>query len=51
MKEKQYQDLILLDLKVNFHKQRVLSYEQGGDGVLCTMVDCVYLGLVESKRG
>ncbi|KAH0710411.1 hypothetical protein KY284_011838 [Solanum tuberosum] len=34
VKEKQDQDLILLDLKANFHKQRVLAFEQGGDGVL-----------------
>ena len=34
VKKKQEQDLILLDLKENFHKQRVFAYEQGGDGVL-----------------
>ena len=34
MKEKQYQDHILLDLKANIHKRRVLTFEQGEDGVL-----------------
>ena len=34
VKEKQDQDLILLDLKQNVHKQRVLAIEQGGDGML-----------------
>ena len=33
-KEKQDQDPIFLDLKENVHKQRVLTFEQGGDGVL-----------------
>ena len=34
VKEKQDQDPILLDLKANVHKQRVLAFEKGGDGVL-----------------
>lgn len=34
VKEKQDQDPILLELKANVHDQRVLSFEQGGDGVL-----------------
>ena len=34
VKEKQDQDPILLELKANFQKQKVLSCEQGGDGVL-----------------
>ncbi|KAH0683010.1 hypothetical protein KY289_020762 [Solanum tuberosum] len=34
VKEKQDQDLILLELKANVHKQKVMSFEQGGDGVL-----------------
>ena len=34
VKEKQDQDPILLDLKASVHSQRVLSFEQGGDGVL-----------------
>ena len=34
MKENQDQDPILLDLKENVHKQRVMAFEQGGDGVL-----------------
>ncbi|KAH0722658.1 hypothetical protein KY290_005316 [Solanum tuberosum] len=34
VKEKQDQDPILLELKVNVHKQKVLAFEQGGDGVL-----------------
>ena len=34
MKQKQYQDHVLLDLNASFHKQRVLAFEQGGDGVL-----------------
>ncbi|WMV29266.1 hypothetical protein MTR67_022651 [Solanum verrucosum] len=28
------QDLILLELKANVHKQKVMAFEQGGDGVL-----------------
>ena len=34
VKEKQEQDPILLDLKASVHSQRVLSFEQRGDGVL-----------------
>ena len=34
MKEKQEQDPILLQLKANVHKQKVMTFEQGGDGVL-----------------
>ena len=34
VKEKQDQDLILLDLKANINKQRVLTFEQGVDGAL-----------------
>ena len=34
IKEKQDQDPILLDLKANIRKQRILASEQGGDGVL-----------------
>ena len=34
VKEKIDQVPILLDLKENIHKERVLSFEQGGDGVL-----------------
>ena len=42
VKEKQDQDLILLHLKKNIHKQRVLAFEQGGDDVLkCQCRLCV----------
>ena len=34
MKEKQDQDPILLDLKESVHNQRVLTFQQEGDGVL-----------------
>ncbi|KAH0646574.1 hypothetical protein KY284_034458 [Solanum tuberosum] len=34
VKEKQDQDPILLELKAHVHKQKVLGFEQGGDGVL-----------------
>ncbi|KAH0720138.1 hypothetical protein KY284_005168 [Solanum tuberosum] len=34
VKEKQDQDLILLESKANVHKQKVLAFEQGGDRVL-----------------
>ncbi|KAH0670582.1 hypothetical protein KY290_025996 [Solanum tuberosum] len=34
VKEKQDQDPIFLDLKANVQKQRVLAFDQGGDGVL-----------------
>ena len=34
VKEKQDQDPILLELKANVHKQKVMAFEQGGDGVL-----------------
>ncbi|KAH0711565.1 hypothetical protein KY289_007524 [Solanum tuberosum] len=34
VKEKQDQDPILLELKANVQKQRVLAFEQGGDGAL-----------------
>ena len=33
VKGKQDQDLILLELKANVHKNKVLDFEQGGDGV------------------
>ena len=32
--EKKYQDLIMLELKENIHKQEVLAFEQGRDGFL-----------------
>ena len=31
-KEKHEQDPIFLELKANVHKQRVIAFEQGGDG-------------------
>ncbi|KAH0759938.1 hypothetical protein KY290_023431 [Solanum tuberosum] len=34
VKEKQDQDPFFLELKANVHKQKVMSFEQGGDGVL-----------------
>ncbi|KAH0715252.1 hypothetical protein KY284_008157 [Solanum tuberosum] len=34
VKEKQDQDPSLLELKENVHKQKILAFEQGGDGVL-----------------
>ena len=34
VKEKQDQDPILLELKAFVHKQKVMAFEQGGDGVL-----------------
>ncbi|KAH0632967.1 hypothetical protein KY284_035753 [Solanum tuberosum] len=34
IKEKQHQDPIFLELKANIHKQKVLAFEQGRDGVL-----------------
>ncbi|WMV50723.1 hypothetical protein MTR67_044108 [Solanum verrucosum] len=34
VKEKEDQDLIFLELKANVHKQKVMAFEQGGDGVL-----------------
>ena len=34
VKQKQDQDYILLDLKANVHKQRLLTFEQRGDCVL-----------------
>ncbi|WMV49632.1 hypothetical protein MTR67_043017 [Solanum verrucosum] len=34
VKEKQDQDPIFLELKANVHKQKVLAFEQKGDGVL-----------------
>ena len=34
VEDKQDKDPILFDLKENVHKQRVLAFEQGGDGVL-----------------
>ena len=34
VKEKEDQHLILLDLKLSVHNQRVWAFEQGGDGVL-----------------
>ena len=50
VKEKQDQDPILLDLKESVHKQRVLDFEQGGDGK-STKEDHVYLRWMDSKRG
>jgi len=40
MKEKPDQDPLLLKLKVNVHKQKVMASEQGGDGVWGIKVDC-----------
>ena len=34
VKERQEQELIFLYLKANFHKQRVMTFEQGEDGLL-----------------
>ena len=34
MKEKKYKDPILLESKANIHMQKVLDFEQGGDGVM-----------------
>ncbi|WMV37288.1 hypothetical protein MTR67_030673 [Solanum verrucosum] len=34
MREKHDNDLILLELKANVHKQKVMVFAQGGDGVL-----------------
>ena len=34
VKDMEDQDLMLFDLKANVHKQRVLAFEQRGDGVL-----------------
>ena len=34
VKEKKYQDPILLKLKASVHKQKVMTFEQGGDGVM-----------------
>ena len=34
VKEKQDQDLILLELKSNFHNQKVLAFDHGGHGLL-----------------
>ena len=34
VKDKQDQDPILLKLKASVHKQKVMTFEQGGDGVL-----------------
>ncbi|WMV33412.1 hypothetical protein MTR67_026797 [Solanum verrucosum] len=34
VKEKQDRDPILLELKANVHKQKVIAFEQRGDGVL-----------------
>ena len=50
VKEKQDQDPIVLDLKTSVHKQRVLDFEQGGDGKI-TKEDYVYLRWMDSKRG
>ena len=55
VKEKQDQDLILLELKANFQKQRLLSFEQGGDlryqGRLCVpMVDGLKERLMEEAH-
>ncbi|WMV41393.1 hypothetical protein MTR67_034778 [Solanum verrucosum] len=34
VKDKQYQDPFLLELKVNVHKQKVMAFELGEEGVL-----------------
>ena len=34
VKEKQNQDPILLELKANVHKQKIVAFEQGRDDVL-----------------
>ncbi len=46
VKDKQDQDSILLELKANFHKQRVLAFEQGGDGVL-RYQDRLYVPMID----
>ena len=57
VKEKEYQDPILLDLKANVYKQRVLDFEQGGDyvlkyqGRLCApMVDGLHERIMEEAH-
>uniref|UniRef100_M1DE23 Gag-pol protein n=1 Tax=Solanum tuberosum TaxID=4113 RepID=M1DE23_SOLTU len=44
VKEKQDQDPLLLELKASVHKQKVMAFEQGGDGVLR------YQGLGEKRK-
>ena len=51
VKEQQDQYPILLELEANVHKQRILDFEQGGNGMLNIKVDFVYLGQTDSKRG
>ncbi|KAH0669635.1 hypothetical protein KY289_024128 [Solanum tuberosum] len=58
VKENQDQDPILVELKANVHKQKVLASEQGGDGVLryqgrlCVpMVDGLQERIMEEAHG
>ena len=52
VKEKKDQDPILLELKANVHKQKVLAFVQGGDGVLRYQGRlCVLKRWMDSKRG
>ena len=51
VKVKQYKDPILLDLKSNVNKRRVLAYEKGGDGVLKYQGRLCVIRVDGSKRG
>ena len=50
VKENQDQDPVSLELKANVHKQRVLAFEQGGDGVL-RYQGRLCVSMMEFKRG
>ena len=49
VKGKRDQDPILIDLKENFHNQRVLNFEQWGDGVL-KYLDRFYISTVDGHQ-
>ena len=51
VKENQDQDPILLELKENVHKQRILYFENGGDGMMKYQGRLCVPGVMDSKRG
>ena len=50
VKEKKYQDLIFLYLNASVRNLKVLTFEQGGDGVWSTKENYVCLRWIDSKR-
>ncbi|XP_015165553.1 uncharacterized protein [Solanum tuberosum] len=51
VKEKQDQDPTLLELKANVHKQKVITFEQGGDEFIAICPNCQQVKLKNQRPG